>query len=74
MQPTSARWGTMQCGVLADTTTREADRVVRALADAHPLLLDRARLFAADARALAAAARALRHAVEAATGTDDDAA
>jgi hypothetical protein len=59
---------------IADTQERSAGRIVAALAGAPPLLLDQARLFAADARALAAAARALQHAVEAMAGHDEPAA
>jgi hypothetical protein len=57
---------------IADVVERAAGRTVVALADAHPLILDRARLLAADARALADAARRLQHAVEAAMGGNHD--
>jgi hypothetical protein len=73
MRTTAARWGSMQSRVLAEATLREVERVVRDLAGAPDMLLDRARLLAADARAVADAARHLQHAVEA-LGNDDHAA
>jgi hypothetical protein len=57
---------------VADVVARAAERTVAALADAHPLLLDKARLLAADARAVADAARRLQHAVEAELGPGYD--